>query len=99
MNDAFRTTLDGGTVLVTRGITDCGLNFHREVIAQVRGYAGFDARDDPWGEHDFGVLAVHSKKVFFKIDYFDRDLAFVSPDATDPSVTSRVLTIMLAEEY
>jgi Protein of unknown function (DUF3768) len=35
----------------------------------------------------------------FKIDYFDRELSMHSPDPADPSVTQRVITIMLAEEY
>ncbi len=37
--------------------------------------------------------------IFFKIDYFDKALAYHSPDPADPSVTERVITIMLAEEY
>jgi hypothetical protein len=37
--------------------------------------------------------------VLFKLDYFDRNLACHSPDASDPTGTQRVLTVMLAEEY
>jgi len=33
------------------------------------------------------------------IDYYDRELSMHSPDPADPSITQRVITIMLAEEY
>jgi hypothetical protein len=42
---------------------------------------------------------VDGHTIFFKIDYFDKALASHSPDPADPSVTERVITIMLAEEY
>lgn len=99
LNDAFRTTLEGGHVILTGGVVARGLAFHREVIAQIRGFARFEAENDPYGEHDFGALTISGKKVCFKIDCYDRDLTSGSPDPADPSVTTRVLTIMLAEEY
>jgi hypothetical protein len=37
--------------------------------------------------------------ILFKIDYYDVNLEFGSPDAADPAVTKRVITLMLAEEY
>jgi Protein of unknown function (DUF3768) len=51
------------------------------------------------GKHDFGSFEVDSHTIFFKIDYFDKSRSYHSPDPSDPSVTERVITIMLSEEY
>jgi len=45
------------------------------------------------------ALQVEGERILFKISYYDRSLIGHSPDHADPSVTTRVLTIMLAEEY
>jgi hypothetical protein len=55
--------------------------------------------NDPHEEHDFGAFEAEGQKIFFKIDYLDRELSMHSPDPADPAVTQRVITIMLAEEY
>ena len=54
---------------------------------------------DPHQEHDFGSFKADGHTIFFKIDYFDKDLKYHSPDPAYPSVTERVITIMLAKEY
>lgn len=55
--------------------------------------------NDPHGEHDFGMFDFDGRSVMFKIDYFNKDLNFHSPDPAEPAVTERVITLMLAEEY
>ncbi len=37
--------------------------------------------------------------LLFKIDYYTRDLSAHSLDLAEASVTTRLLTIMLAQEY
>ena len=62
-------------------------------------YDDFCHANDPYEEHDFGSFEADGAVIFFKIDYFDKDLTYHSPDPSDTSVTERVITIMLAEEY
>ncbi len=69
------------------------------ILQAVAKFDSFDEDNDPYGEHDFGALEVEGERLFWKVDYFDRSLAAGSPDPADPLVTTRVLTIMLAEEY
>jgi hypothetical protein len=37
--------------------------------------------------------------LFWKIDYYDPTLQHHSDDPSDPSLTIRVMTVMLTEEY
>lgn len=100
LNDQFRRFgIGNGRVTFTLGIHDQGLGFTGDVIDAVRDFEAFDRDNDPHGEHDFGALTVDGQRIFFKIDYYDLDLQGHSPDAADPEVTHRVLTIMLASEY
>ncbi len=99
LNDAFRQTLTGGTVLLTAGIIELGSDKQAEVLAAVRAFDAFTPDNDPWDEHDFGALDIEGERIFFKLDYFDLTRAFHSIDPADPAVTERVLTIMVASEY
>lgn len=100
LNDKVRQGQDpSGRIMITQGVSAAGDIFVRDVVEAVRSFEAFDADNDPHGEHDFGALTVEDQNIFFKIDYYDRTLAAGSPDPADARVTTRVLTIMLAEEY
>ena len=89
--------LEGGHVALSAAVADLPAAAIAEVIEAVRAFERFDADNDPHGEHDFGSFDVGGERVFWKIDYYDRSLRGHSPDAADPAVTTRVLTIMIDE--
>jgi hypothetical protein len=99
LNDQLRCKGIGGLVMFTCGIQALGPDGVREVQAAVARFDDFSADNDPWGEHDCAVLTVNQRRIIFKHDYYDLDLTYHSPDASDPAVTIRVLTVMLAAEY
>jgi len=99
LNDAFRRTFVGGAVMITAGVEAMPVEQRRSLLAKVRAFDAFTSDNDPHGEHDFGAIDQGGVRCFWKIDYYDRATEMGSPDPTDPAVTTRVLTIMLAEEY
>jgi len=99
LNDALRTQHRGGSIVVTSGVADLGSDAVRTILNTIATFEGFDEGNDPYGERDFGSVVFDRKKILFKIDYYDRSLRLHSPDAADPKVTARVMTIMLAHEY
>src|SRR5271166_6026936 len=100
LNDAFRTAPGRAVhVYVTRGIAAMPIEEQGQILQRVRSFADFTPDNDSWGEHDFGSFEYAGKTIFWKLDCYDRDLNYGSPDPADPNVTERVLTVMLAEEY
>ncbi|MCJ2086449.1 DUF3768 domain-containing protein [Methylobacterium sp. E-005] len=99
LNDAFRQSFSGGRIMMTTGVAALPSVARAALLAAVRGFDGFDADNDPHGEHDFGGVTVAGYRCFWKIDCSDLGQRFASPDPADPAITTRVLTVMLAEEY
>jgi hypothetical protein len=99
LNDAFRRSFVGGVVMVTAGVEAIPAERRRAILQKVRAFEAFTIDNDPHEEHDFGQFEDEGVSFFWKIDCYDRDMAMHSPHAADPSVTTRVLTIMLADEY
>jgi hypothetical protein len=99
LNDAFRTTMTGGNAFLTAGVDALPPDVRAMVIRRVATFSDFNVENDPHGEHDFGSFTLTGHKFFWKIDYYDANMEFGSEDPGDPTRTTRVLTIMLAEEY
>lgn len=99
LNDQFRRSFRGGKVVLTSGLQAHAGAALPALLAQVSHFDRFDERNDPYAEHDFGALEWEGETIFWKIDCYDSDMLAGSPDPTEPAVTTRVLTIMLAWEY
>jgi len=99
LNDLLRTTFLTGKVVFTEGIAGLSGTEREAILTRVRTFSAFTDDNDPYGEHDFGAFEIEGVgTVFWKIDYYDSDYQYLSPDPADPAVTRRALTIMLAEE-
>lgn len=99
LNDRLRAFGHGGRVMVTFGVRMLpGLSLDA-LFASLAIYDGFDVDNDPHGERDFGDFELCGAELLWKIDYYDKRLEYGSPDPADPSVTTRILTVMLATEY
>lgn len=99
LNDAFRTTLSGGRIMLTASVSAFGPARVALLLQRVRSFRDFSTDNDPHHEHDFGAFDDGEDRLFWKIDYYDRNLEAGSPDPSDSLVTTRVLTLMLAEDY
>ena len=99
LNDAFRRTFVGGMVMITAGVEALPVEQRRMLLEKVRAFDAFTDDNDPHGEHDFGAVDEGGVRYFWKVDCYDRATEFGSPDPDDPAVTTRVLTIMRADEY
>lgn len=98
-NDTLRQTLLTGNVMLTQGIRALPDATVNNILDAVRTFDKFDHANDPHGEHDFGMVLINGESVYWKIDYYDADFRYASPNPADTSVTRRVMTIMLVSEY
>jgi hypothetical protein len=99
LNDAFRRSRRGGRILMTAGVNTLNEADLAALLAKIASYDDFTVDNDPHKEHDFGTIESNDQTFFWKIDYYDRAMEAGSEDPSDPEQTTRVLTIMLAEEY
>jgi hypothetical protein len=82
--------------MLTSGIRAKTQDEIAEILEKVRSFDNFTTANDPYGEHDFGSFDYKGQKIFWKIDYYDLNYEYMSENPADPTITNRVLTIMLA---
>lgn len=106
-NDKFRTTVASGLpcqtypgrFVVTHGVQHLPGDVLREVLRKLAEFSTFTRDNDPYGEHDFGVIEHAGETYNWKIDYYDENYEYGSENPSEPATTRRVLTLMLAAEY
>lgn len=100
LNDKARTAMHiMSRVMLTQGISEMDTEDQAEIFRRVAAFDDFTEDNDPYGEHDFGAFDFKDERIFWKIDYYNRDLTGGSEDPASTEKTVRVLTIMLACEY
>ncbi|MDY7524282.1 DUF3768 domain-containing protein [Sphingomonas sp. 10B4] len=110
LNDELRKDIHNpgiNQVVMTIGVVELigdtslfrGFQRRAELLRTVRDYEAFGPDVDPHGERDFGRFEFAGDTLYWKIDYYDRDLTYGSSDPTNPDVTTRVLTLLLTHEY
>ncbi|MFC4217691.1 DUF3768 domain-containing protein [Pseudophaeobacter arcticus] len=107
-NDAFRRSILGttpvadapkGQFVMTRGVAALEPEAQLALTRSVASFDGFNADSDPHGWHEMGVIDLDGTTVWFKIDLYDTDYQFGSPEPSDPQQTRRVLILLLPSEY
>ena len=99
LNDTLRMTFSGGRVVMTQGVQALSMDVTSKVIDTIRAFDSFTEDNDPYQTHEFGMFDIDGQKLMFKIDAYDKNLEYGSPDPANPDVTTRVMTILLASEY
>lgn len=109
LNDQLRKDMFTGNMLkkenlknkivLTPGIAGLNLKDKEKIFFSVKYFGNFTKDNNPYGEKDFGAFNFKKETYNWKIDYYDNDMKYLSPDKTDPKQTVRVLTIMKASEY
>ena len=99
LNDALRSKFTGGRIVTSAGVAALSDPVKAQVLTKVQTFDAFSSDNDPYDEHDFACFEIDGQKYFWKIDYYDERMKWGSDDPADPLKTTRVLTIMLSNEY
>jgi Protein of unknown function (DUF3768) len=99
LNDEFRSTFEVGKVLMTAAVSTLSAELRAAAIVAVQTFSIFSKDNDPYGEHDCACFTLNGQCFFWAIDYYDETCIYRSKDLCDEDVTTRVPTLMLAQDY
>lgn len=109
-NDAFRRGMfvnlnapneakPAGRYCVSAGFHYLPAEAQALILVAVRNDTKFTEDNDPYGEHEFGVIELSGlPKVFWRIDYFADETCTAGADP-DVHEVYRLLTVYLADEH
>jgi hypothetical protein len=99
LNDQLRRSLEGGEVIMTATVDALPEGVKARAVTEMVTFNKFTTDNDPYGEHDFGSFEINGHEFLWKIDYYNAQCLCASEDPSDPEKTTRVLTLMLAQDY
>lgn len=99
LNDQFRKRSRLGLWIITAGVGALPDNQQRSLVQAVQTYKNFTRDNDPYGEDDFGIINWEGAEYFWEIVCYDKSLQHLAAHPEDCKKTTRVLTLMRADEY
>ena len=99
LNDAFRKTFAAGKMVMTASVAALPEIVKSSALVKVAEFSDFTPENDPHREHDFFSFEHCNRTFFWKCDYYDKEMDGGSENPADPEITTRVGTLMLAEDY
>ena len=98
LNDLCRTAMGiAGKLFQTEGVSALPEADQSAIREKVETFKDFSEDNDPHGERDFGAFEHNGQRIFWKIDYYARDLMHGSENPADPKQTVRVLKTTIAQ--
>ena len=102
LNDQLRQNLftpGQNQVFISNRVNSLPYLERARLLDKVQKFNDFNEDNNPYGERDFSRIEHNGITYFWKIDYYNKTMDAASEDASNPDVTTRVLTIMRSDEY
>ncbi len=97
MNDALRRRIPflppPHRLLLSAHVAGLNEKTMQHVFQAIRSFEDFNRGNDPYKEHDYGVIDFEGKQYVWKFDYYDDDFQFFKENG------NRALVLMEASEY